>query len=132
MIAQRIKVLVVEDDDLLRKLLDDLLTAAGYLVQTAADSPNALSHMEHSRSAVVLTDLTMPHMNGLDLLTVIHARWPESLVILHSGTMSDTVMCQAMEAGAYACLAKQANPGQLLDTLAAAVSTVQPPIRPPR
>lgn len=88
--------------------------------------------MERSRSVVVLTDFTMPHMDGLELLSVIHARWPESLVILHSGVMSDELSCQAMEAGAYACLTKQGNMGQLFNTIAAAISTVQPlPIRSP-
>jgi CheY-like chemotaxis protein len=42
MMAQRIKVLVVEDDDQVRKMLADLLTAAGYLVQTAADGLHAI------------------------------------------------------------------------------------------
>lgn len=127
MMAQRIKVLVVEDDDQVRKMLADLLTAAGYLVQTAADGLHAISRMERSRSVVVLTDFTMPHMNGLELLPVLHARWPESLVILHSGIMSEKLSHQAMEAGAYACFAKQGDMGQLFNTIAAAISTVQPP-----
>jgi DNA-binding NtrC family response regulator len=125
--AQRIKVLVVEDDDQIRKMLGDLLTAAGYLVQTASDGLNAIRHMERSQPVVVLTDFTMPHMDGLELLRVIHARWPESLVILHSGVMSDNLSRQAMEAGACACLTKQGDIGQLFKTIAAAISTVQPP-----
>jgi DNA-binding NtrC family response regulator len=127
MMAQRIKVLVVEDDDQLRKMYGDLLTGAGYLVRTATDGLNAVSHMERSRSVVVLTDFEMPHMTGLDLLKVLHARWPESLVIMHSGIMSEELSRQAMEAGAYACLTKQGDMGQLFKTIASALSTVQPP-----
>jgi len=126
MMVQRIEALVVEDDDQLRTMLDDVLTANGYLVQTASDGLNAISSMERSRPAIVLTDFTMPHMDGLELLTVIHASWPESPVILHSGNMSDTVTRQAMEAGAYACLIKQGDMGLLLKTIAAAISTMQP------
>jgi len=63
------KVLVVDDHALSRELFSKVLTSAGYTVRAASDGMHAIRHMEETRFDIVLTDLSMPQMDGLELLT---------------------------------------------------------------
>ena len=65
----------------------------------------------------------MPHMDGLELLTEIRDRWPDSRVVLHSNRLTQEAAQLARLEGAYACLSKSHNTAQLLKTIASASST---------
>ena len=114
------KVLVVDDHALSRELLCEALTCAGYAVRAASDGVHAIRHMEETRFDVVLTDVSMPQMDGLELLTKIRERWPESRVVVHSSVLTWRTARLARVEGAYACLSKSANTAQLLKTIASA------------
>jgi CheY-like chemotaxis protein len=88
MIDQNTTVLVVDDHDPSRNLLCEVLTSAGYAVRAASDGLNAIRHMEETRFDVVLTDVAMPQMDGLELLTKIRDRWPDSRVVVHSNLLT--------------------------------------------
>ena len=120
MTDQPTKVLVVDDHALSRELFCEVLTSAGYAVRAASDGLNAIRHMEEVRFDVVLTDVAMPQMDGLELLTKIRDRWPDSRVVLHSNQLTWRVARLARVEGAYACLSKSDNLGQLLKTIASA------------
>lgn len=117
------KVLVVDDHSPSRDLFCEVLTSAGYAVRAASDGLNAIRHMEETRFDVVLTDVSMPQMDGLELLTEIRDRWPDSRVVLHSNLLTWRVARLARAEGAYACLSKSHNTAQLLKTIASASST---------
>jgi ATP-dependent Lon protease len=114
------KVLVVDDHALNRELFCEVLTSAGYAVRAASDGLNAIRHMEETKFDVVLTDISMPQMDGLELLTVIRDRWPDSRVVVHSNLLTWRVARLARVEGAYACLSKSDNTAQLLKTIASA------------
>ena len=114
------KVLVVDDHALNREVSCEVLTSAGYAVQVASDGLNAIRHMEAIRFDIVLTALPMPQMDGLELLTKIRDRWPDSRVVVHSNGLSLRVARLALEEGAYACLSKSDKTAQLLKTIASA------------
>ena len=114
------KVLVVDDHALSRELFCEVLTSAGYAVRAASDGLNAIRHMEETRFDVVLTDVFMPQMDGLELLTEILDRWPDSRVVVHSNLLTWRVARLARAEGAYACLSKSDNTAQLLKTIASA------------
>ena len=114
------KVLVVDDHELSRELFCEVLTSAGYAVRAASDGLNAIRHMEETRFDVVLTDVSMPQMDGLELLTEIRDRWPDSRVVVLSNLLTWRVARLARAEGAYACLSKSDNTAQLLKTIASA------------
>jgi two-component system cell cycle response regulator len=60
-------VMIVDDDSLVLERLEDLVTSAGYKVRTAPGGSEALASLKTSASSIVITDLNMPGMNGLDL-----------------------------------------------------------------
>ena len=116
------KVLVVDDHEPSRELFCEALTSAGYAVRAASDGLNAIRHLEETRFDVVLTDVFMPQMDGLELLTKIRDRWPDSRVVVHSNGLSLRVARLALVEGAYACLSKSDKTAQLLKTIASASS----------
>jgi DNA-binding NtrC family response regulator len=116
-------VLVVADHDLSRDLFCQVLKSAGYAVRAVSDGINAIRHMEETRFDVVLADLSMPQMDGLELLSKIRDRWPDSRVVLHLNLLTWRVARLARVEGAYACLSKSHNTDQLLKTIASASST---------
>jgi DNA-binding response OmpR family regulator len=113
-------VLVVEDDEDLRKVLCEQLASAAYKVQAVCDGIEALMELEDRPWDVVLTDCKMPRLNGLDLLRVITACWPGIPVVMLSGEPSDTAKL-VLKQGAFAWVRKPYDPAHLLQTVRAAV-----------
>ncbi|MBU3944118.1 MAG: sigma-54 dependent transcriptional regulator [Proteobacteria bacterium] len=70
-------------------------------IETAADGPTALRMLETRRADIVLTDLSMPGMDGITLLQEIHRRYPEIFVLILTGVNSAHEAVRAMKAGAY-------------------------------
>lgn len=94
-------VLVVDDEAANRKALERILIREGYTVEHAADGPAALESIRLSPPAVMLTDLKMPGMSGLELLKAARATNPdlEVIVLTAYGTVETAV--EAMKEGAW-------------------------------
>jgi len=107
------RVLVVDDDESLRRVTQVQLEQRGYQAITATDGPEALAILQKSPPDLVITDLKMPGMSGLELLRRIRADYPEVLVIMLTafGTVESAV--EAMRAGAYDYITKPVNPDEL-------------------
>ena len=110
----RAQVLLVDDDDSLLQLLAMRLEAAGYTVRTAHSGAEALSRIGEQAPAVVVTDLRMPGMDGIELFRRIHARWNQLPVIMLTahGTIPDAVM--ATQSGVFSFLTKPVDKKDLL------------------
>jgi len=105
-VSNRERILIVEDDSAARIGLQQLIRGWGFDVETAADGEQALARLETFRPAIVLTDLVMPNMGGLDLLRKIQELGdPVTTVILTAqGTVETAV--EAIKEGAYDYLTK--------------------------
>lgn len=77
-------ILVVDDDDVIRETLQELLSA-DYSCQTAATAEEALAKLEAQSFKVVLTDISMPGLNGMELLKRVVEKYPGTPVIIISG-----------------------------------------------
>ena len=124
-ILMRQRVLIVEDDALARKGLADLLTLWGYEAAVAADGVEALERAAEQSPAVVVTDLVMPSMDGLTLLSALRADHPEAAVIMLTGQGSIDSAVQAMKDGAYDYLTKPLDPARLRAMLERAVDRAE-------
>ncbi len=102
----RPRILLVEDDDSLRRVTQVQLEQAGYEVSTASRAAEALALLERSPQDLVITDLKMPGMSGMELLRRIKAEYPEIVVIVVTafGTIESAV--EAMRIGAYDYITK--------------------------
>lgn len=98
-------ILVVDDDDVIRDTLCELL-AANHFCQTADTAEQALAQLEAQRFDVVLTDISMPGLSGMELLNRVLELYPRTPVIVISG-LSDQEQAQSlMSRGAFDYLLK--------------------------
>ena len=111
------RVLLVDDDPALRRLLGLRLDSAGYQVCTADGAAAALAAVEQSLPDVVVTDLRMDGMDGIALQECLAARWPGLPVILITahGTIPDAVA--ATQLGAFGFLTKPIDTPEFLETV---------------
>jgi DNA-binding NtrC family response regulator len=111
------RILIADDDDALRESLELVLSAEGYEVVSARDGAAALALLEAQPVDVVLCDLRMPGMDGLELLPQLVRRLPGVPVLLMSAYGSADLAVEAMRRGAYDYLAKPFQPSEVLLTL---------------
>jgi DNA-binding NtrC family response regulator len=107
------RVLVVDDEAASRRGLQALLEKQGYRVEVAATGAEALEKARSFRPAVVIADLVMPGMDGLELLRSLQEETPFAMTILLTGKGSIETAVQAMKAGAYDYLTKPVDLGRL-------------------
>ncbi|PIE56458.1 MAG: Fis family transcriptional regulator [Desulfobulbus propionicus] len=102
-------ILIVDDELSMREFLKILLTKEGYEVSAAEDGASALLHAEKNQPDLVITDIRMPGMNGLDLLAEIKERYPEVAVIMMTAFASPEDAVSAMKNGAFDYITKPFN-----------------------
>ena len=100
------RVLVVEDDSAARTGLEQLIKSWGFVAESAVDGEDALEKMTTFRPAIVITDLVMPRMDGLELLRALQRQGADvtTLLLTAQGTVETAVA--AMKEGAYDYLTK--------------------------
>jgi len=119
------RVLVVDDDASLRRVTEVQLQQGGYHVLTAACGREALELLQKGPVELVVTDLKMPGMSGLDLLKRIRADYPEIVVILVTAFGTIETAVEAMRAGAYDYVTKPVHIDELKLTIGRAMEHVQ-------
>ena len=83
------KVLIIDDDPLLRELAVELLTEAGHDCAVAEDGRVGIASLEAQAVDLVLLDMIMPNMDGVETLGEIKTRWPDlPVVVMSAGTRS--------------------------------------------
>lgn len=115
------RILLVDDDADLLRLLSFRLSAAGYAVQTATNAQAAISQLAVARPHLVITDMRMPDMDGMALFERIHKMAPALPVIMLTahGTIPDAVA--ATQRGLFGYLTKPFDSHVLLDHIARAL-----------
>jgi DNA-binding NtrC family response regulator len=108
-----LKILIVDDEEPARQGLTALLARWGYDVDEAADGQEALAKAAAGLPSVVLSDLVMPKMDGLELLRALKTDVPFASVILLTGQGSIDTAVTAMKEGAYDYLTKPVDVARL-------------------
>ena len=93
------RLLVVDDETLMRSMLSDVLTRLGYSVEQAESGEVAMTHFRPDRYQVVITDLVMPRMNGLELARRIRQVDRAVPIILFTGTTGTSDIEEAWRSG---------------------------------
>jgi EAL domain-containing protein (putative c-di-GMP-specific phosphodiesterase class I) len=116
--AQRARVLVVDDDDGLRRACSRVLERAGFEVSIATNGEQALELMDRNRYDVLVSDICMPRLGGTELLRAVRERDLDIPVLLMTGSPDLSTAVDALEHGALRYLVKPFSP----DALSAAVT----------
>jgi two-component system KDP operon response regulator KdpE len=107
------RVLVVDDEPALANVVRDLLLAEGYHVRTAAEGRNALVSFDEWRPRLVITDLCMAPMNGIELCRQIRGASNVPIIVV-SGEDDEASKIEAFDSGADDYLVKPFSVGELL------------------
>jgi len=101
-----VRLLVVDDDTVFREELATLLSDWGHQVESVNSAAKALEALEIAEFDVVLSDVRMPRMNGIELLRQIRERWPRVYVVMITGYATVETAVEAMKLGAFDYLRK--------------------------
>jgi DNA-binding NtrC family response regulator len=119
----RWRVLIIDDDPEIREVLSDYFKSKqGYIVEAVATAEDGVAAAAHARPSLVLLDLRMPGMGGLEGLKQLRRTIGEVPVLIVSGTMDLTAPSDAMKYGAIAFIPKPLN-FQYMDHLVALALT---------
>jgi DNA-binding response OmpR family regulator len=113
------KILLVEDEVLTRELYEEVLEEEGFAVSTAADGEEGLQKAMEGGFSLIILDIMLPKMDGLELLKALKASPPakeNGKILILSNLENDSITKAGIESGASDYLVKSnINPGQLVE-----------------
>jgi DNA-binding NtrC family response regulator len=116
------RILVVDDEDAVRTLMLEILERAGHEVVGAATAAEALARLEDNRIELVVSDLVMPGLSGVELLELLHERHPELPVVIVTGAGTPTNLGAARLYGATIVVEKPFTHAELCEAAAVALA----------
>jgi DNA-binding NtrC family response regulator len=119
------RILVVDDDEVVRWSYLRSLQSISRNVEAACDGEEALQTMEQSPCDIVLLDLRMPGQDGMSVLRTIKQKWPESEVVIITGYPTVDSAKEAMRLGAYDYVAKPVAPHDVISVTDGAMTHKQ-------
>ncbi|MBM9604203.1 GGDEF domain-containing response regulator [Desulfopila inferna] len=114
-------ILIVDDDDLVLKTLNVLISALGYQCLLAGDGLEAVEVLKEKRCDLILTDVLMPNMDGLELLAYVSENFPKIDVIVATGFSERASYADVIKAGAIDFIKKPIDQAELEAKLARAM-----------
>jgi DNA-binding NtrC family response regulator len=124
----RNRILVVDDDPLIRGSLFEMLRGQRYDVEMASDGSEAMDHLRRRAFQLVITDWKMPQVDGVSLLSHIKSHYPDVNVILITGFGSVSSAVEAIRQGAFDYLTKPIQPEELEETITRALIDYTPAV----
>src|SRR6185436_4846388 len=118
--SDKAKILVVDDEQMIREALRGTLTPEAYAVQAVDNAMQAIAELEKQEWDVVLADLSLPRVSGLELLDRVKRSWPATEVIVITGQGSIATAVDAIKRGAYHYVTKPFTAEEILHLVAQA------------
>jgi len=100
---------IVDDEDGILMILEDLISELGFSVRTFLSAKELMVSVKTDAPDVILSDINMPDISGLELLRLLHTEEVEAPVIFISGYISKEIMMNALDSGAYGFIEKPFN-----------------------
>lgn len=114
---KKLKIMVIDDENIVGKRLKPALEKTGDLVETFEDGEKALERFYESPFDIVVTDIRMEKIDGIEILEKIQARSPRTKVIIITGYATVEVAREALSKGAFDFIAKPFKPGDLREII---------------
>ncbi len=117
------KILVIDDEEVVRKSVKRILEREGYTVDEAQSAEQAIQKMEQEAYDVALVDMVMPKVTGLELMGTLKKRWPDTIAIVITGYATVETAVEAKRLGAFDYIEKPFEPRRIESTLDMALAT---------
>jgi putative two-component system response regulator len=115
------RLIVVDDEEPIRRLLARILERSGYSCDMAADATEAQQAMRSREYDLLLTDMDMPGVSGLDLIMQVTRDHPETATMMVTGMDDTSLAHSALEMGAYGYIVKPFEPNEVIINVANAL-----------
>ncbi len=116
-----IKIAIVDDEEIIRRLVSDVLKTEGYEINSFANPKEALEKIKTKKFDLILTDIKMPEMDGIELIKSVHQQNPEAGVIFMTGFADVSSAKEAVKEGAYDYILKPFDLDEIRKSVARAV-----------
>jgi DNA-binding NtrC family response regulator len=113
----KLQILVLDDEEIVVTRLKATLEKEGYVVETFTDSRQAKERIEENKFDIVVTDLKMANIDGMQLFEFVKQKYPDTKVILISGFATLKVVKDALQAGVRDVIAKPFKISQIKDLI---------------
>ena len=107
------KILVVDDEESASRSIEKILDKKGFIVDVALNADEGLNKIENELFELVLLDIMMPRVNGIELLRIIKERWPNLKVVMVTGYPSIDTAVDATRLGALGYISKPFTPDEI-------------------
>ena len=121
---EKLDVLLVDDEVIVGKRLKPALTKIGCNVEIFEDPKEALKRIDEKAFDIVVTDIMMADVNGIELLEYIQKKSARTKVIMITGYATEALAREAMDKGAFDIIAKPFRPGDLRNMIAKAAEAL--------
>ncbi|MHC4672918.1 MAG: sigma-54-dependent transcriptional regulator [Planctomycetota bacterium] len=118
---ERLRILIVDDEEDLVSTMAERLTLRGFQVETATNGTDAIKHVSKHNFSVLILDVKMPGIDGLELMAEIKRKHPDLPVILFTGHTSVADAERGMQEGAFDYIMKPIDIDELIDKIRSAV-----------
>ncbi|MCF8031861.1 MAG: response regulator [Desulfarculaceae bacterium] len=122
--SDNLQVLLLDDEPIVGRRLKPALAKIGCEVEVFEDPEEALARMAQQEFDVVVTDIRMDQIDGMQVLEFVRERWPRSKVIMITGYAMMSLAREAMEKGAFDFIAKPFKPDDLRKVIAKAAKAL--------
>lgn len=119
------KILIAEDEPKLREMLAELLTEEGYQVSTAADGEEAVELLARESPDLLLLDIKMPNMTGLDVMNALRQTKPKLPIIVSSAYSKMASDMTVLTSNVKAYLVKPVDVDELLEAVEKAIAEAE-------
>jgi len=116
------RVLIIDDEDIVRVSCQRILVPEGYEVRSTNSAAEGLGLLAQEPVDVVLTDLKMPDIDGMQVLEKIKEEWPDIEVIMITGYQTITTAVEAIKLGAFDYIEKPFTPSAIVEAIDKAIS----------
>ena len=114
---RQLSILILDDEDIVCARLKPTLEKAGYFVETFTDSRQVSDLLDRRRFDIIITDLKMPYIDGLELFRVARKKWPDIEAIIITGFATVDVTREALQAGVRDVIPKPFRISRLKDLI---------------
>lgn len=120
-----VSILVIDDEPIVGKRLKPALEKSGYNVDVCETGSEALERIDHKRYDIVVTDVRMDEVDGMEVLSRVTEKSPKTKVIIITGYATIEIAREAIAKGAFDFIAKPFKPNELREIIQKAVGALE-------